>query len=280
MSWRLHFIGSITVSCSCYAWFITPQPWQTYLGWRGSSFSSQRLVAIVSTPPHRFLLSCSSLSSHCSLTRTEKSDQWHHSNTKNFSCSSWKLLVSCARRCFMVLLSRSQTYRQSKTAYWQAYTLHLFPFRHIFFCEWYEIRPPSSWQSQSFMIYPDRKKKPMSRSHKFMFGVTVFMFLLSTAYWTVSLGNLIDTINTYFSSNPNRLTIWSNLFPLFNSLLLINVSEVPSCLKPVQTGHWLLLQKYVLTDCVVVWRAWVLCKFGGKKIFLVPMLFLLCTSCE
>ncbi|KAL5504111.1 hypothetical protein ACEPAH_8184 [Sanghuangporus vaninii] len=51
--------------------------------------------------------------------------------------------------------------------------------------------------------------------------------------------------------------MWPRLFPTFNALILIN---------------------YALTDSVVVWRAWVLCKDGSKAILTIPMFFLICTS--
>ncbi|KAL5504107.1 hypothetical protein ACEPAH_8180 [Sanghuangporus vaninii] len=101
------------------------------------------------------------------------------------------------------------------------------------------------------------KRKTMSKGNKLMFSITIFMFLLSTTYWVSSVGNEISTLVVIFSSSPDRLTVWSSLFTLFNSLLLIN---------------------YVLTDGVVVWRAWVLCKDGSKKILIVPLFLLLCTS--
>ncbi|KAL5504110.1 hypothetical protein ACEPAH_8183 [Sanghuangporus vaninii] len=101
------------------------------------------------------------------------------------------------------------------------------------------------------------KRKTMSKANKLMFSITIFMFLLSTAYWVTSVGSEISTLVDTFSSSPDRPTVWSNLFELFNSLLLIN---------------------YVLTDGVVVWRAWVLCKDGSKKILMVPLFLLLCTS--
>ncbi|KAL5525816.1 hypothetical protein ACEPAG_7153 [Sanghuangporus baumii] len=100
------------------------------------------------------------------------------------------------------------------------------------------------------------KRKTMSKANKLMFSITIFMFLLSTTYWVSSVGNEISTLVVIFSSSPDRLTVWSSLFTLFNSLLLIN---------------------YVLTDGVVVWRAWVLCKDGSKKILMVPLFWLFCT---
>ena len=63
----------------------------------------------------------------------------------------------------------------------------------------------------------------MSKANKLMFSITIFMFLLSTAFWVSSVGNEISTIVVFFSSSPDRLTVWSSLFTLFNALTLINV---------------------------------------------------------
>ncbi|KAL5485980.1 hypothetical protein ACEPAI_7024 [Sanghuangporus weigelae] len=101
------------------------------------------------------------------------------------------------------------------------------------------------------------RRKTMSKANKLMFSITIFMFLLSTAYWVTSIGSEISTLVVTSSSSPDRLTVWSSLSELFNSLLLIN---------------------YILTDGIVVWRAWVLCKDGSKKILMVPLFLLFCTS--
>ncbi|KAL5525814.1 hypothetical protein ACEPAG_7151 [Sanghuangporus baumii] len=101
------------------------------------------------------------------------------------------------------------------------------------------------------------RRKTMSKANKLMFSITILMFLLSTMYWVTSIGSEISTLVIFFSSSPDRSTVWSSLFELFNSLLLIN---------------------YVLTDGIVVWRAWVLCKDGSKKILMVPLFLLFCTS--
>ncbi|KAL5526600.1 hypothetical protein ACEPAF_8324 [Sanghuangporus sanghuang] len=101
------------------------------------------------------------------------------------------------------------------------------------------------------------KKKTMTKANKIMFGMTIFMFLLSTAFWTASVANLIATLNIFYASSPEQSSEWFMLFPLFNALLLVN---------------------YVLTDSVVVWRASVLCKDGSKVILTIPIFFLVCTS--
>ncbi|KAL5526598.1 hypothetical protein ACEPAF_8322 [Sanghuangporus sanghuang] len=92
-----------------------------------------------------------------------------------------------------------------------------------------------------FSSYFLLRKKTMTKANKIMFGMTIFMFLLSTVFWTASVANLIATLNIFYASSPEQSSEWFMLFPLFNALLLVN---------------------YVLTDSVVVWRASVLCKDG------------------
>ncbi|KIK53789.1 hypothetical protein GYMLUDRAFT_250113 [Collybiopsis luxurians FD-317 M1] len=80
------------------------------------------------------------------------------------------------------------------------------------------------------------------------------MFLLSTAYWIASLSTLIQFFQAWFlSADPDTQKTPHYLF-FFNALMLVN---------------------YILTDGVVVWRAWVLCHADGKRA-LIMCLFLLC----
>ncbi|KAE9386386.1 hypothetical protein BT96DRAFT_539351 [Gymnopus androsaceus JB14] len=83
-----------------------------------------------------------------------------------------------------------------------------------------------------------------TRARKILFGITIFMFLLSTAYWIASISTLIQLIQAWFLSvDPDTQTA-PNYLPLFNALVYVN---------------------YILTDGVVVWRAWVLCAGDGRK---------------
>lgn len=79
---------------------------------------------------------------------------------------------------------------------------------------------------------------------KILFGLTIFMFLLSTAYWAASISTLIQLIQAWFLSVDPDIETAPNYLPFFNALVLVN---------------------YILTDGVVVWRAWVLCAADGRK---------------
>lgn len=100
-----------------------------------------------------------------------------------------------------------------------------------------------------------------SLSQKILFGVIVFMFSLSTAYLAVSIADLIVLIKTWYlvvdlseSTGTSRPTV--NLLVLFNALAVIN---------------------YSLTDGVVVWRAWVICRDESRKLLAAPIVMLVLT---
>ncbi|KAE9390780.1 hypothetical protein BT96DRAFT_832962, partial [Gymnopus androsaceus JB14] len=87
-----------------------------------------------------------------------------------------------------------------------------------------------------------------TRARKILFGITIFMFSLSTVYWIASISTLIQLIRAWFLSvDPDTQTI-PNYLPLFNALVLVNKRYF-----------------YILTDGVVVWRAWVICAADGRK---------------
>ncbi|KAJ4498555.1 hypothetical protein C8R41DRAFT_864735 [Lentinula lateritia] len=83
-----------------------------------------------------------------------------------------------------------------------------------------------------------------TRARKILFGMTVFMFLLSTANWIASISTLIQLLQAWFlAPDPDSRSVPTYL-PFFSALILVN---------------------YILTDGVVVWRAWVLCSVDGTK---------------
>ncbi|THU80032.1 hypothetical protein K435DRAFT_768381 [Dendrothele bispora CBS 962.96] len=100
------------------------------------------------------------------------------------------------------------------------------------------------------------KKGLRTRLRKFLFGMTVFMFILSTFLWAVTIVDLIRSIKVWLlDSRPGE--DFPQYFTLFNAFGLVN---------------------YVLTDGVVVWRAWVLCHDENRKALFVPMFLLCCTG--
>ncbi|KAK0444378.1 hypothetical protein EV421DRAFT_1800763, partial [Armillaria borealis] len=90
------------------------------------------------------------------------------------------------------------------------------------------------------------------KSHILLFGMLVFMFSLSTAYWILTLYGDVDLIATSFLHEVSH----DVPMPLINALVLLN---------------------YVLTDGVVVWRAWVICQDEYSKSLILPLVFLCLT---
>ncbi|KAI9433156.1 hypothetical protein H4582DRAFT_2131786 [Lactarius indigo] len=98
-------------------------------------------------------------------------------------------------------------------------------------------------------------------SQKILFGVILFMFSLSTAYLAVSIADLITLIKTWYLSMGLSESTGTNspteaLLILFNALTPIN---------------------YALTDGVVVWRAWIICRDEYRKLLRVPIVMLVLT---
>ncbi|KAJ7282870.1 hypothetical protein C8J57DRAFT_1296814 [Mycena rebaudengoi] len=91
-----------------------------------------------------------------------------------------------------------------------------------------------------------------------IFGVMSFMYMLSAAYWAYSVAGVAQRMLRYIDSavrsgsTPVQSSVlkWS---PLFNAIVLVN---------------------YVLSDGVVVWRAWVICMRHHRKYIYIPMFFL------
>ncbi|KAH9015145.1 hypothetical protein EDB83DRAFT_243746 [Lactarius deliciosus] len=105
------------------------------------------------------------------------------------------------------------------------------------------------------------KKGLRSPSQKILFGVIVFMFSLSTAYLGVSMADLIILIKTWYlvidlSKSTGTRSPTETLLVLFNALAPIN---------------------YVLTDGVVVWRAWIICRDECRKLLRAPIVMLVLT---
>ena len=59
--------------------------------------------------------------------------------------------------------------------------------------------------------------------NRLMFGITIFMFLLSTCYWWVSVINIALKIRRVVYLND--LITWESVFPLFNAVVYINVGK-------------------------------------------------------
>ncbi|KAF7315673.1 hypothetical protein MIND_00082900 [Mycena indigotica] len=96
-----------------------------------------------------------------------------------------------------------------------------------------------------------------------MFGLTLFMYLLSLLFWVYSIADGVDRLQGFvdLAKNPGLrqsdhtpVTLWS---PLINSVIAIN---------------------YVISDGVVVWRARVICLRNHRKWLWISIFFLVCTA--
>ncbi|KAJ7187863.1 hypothetical protein C8R46DRAFT_1340793 [Mycena filopes] len=107
------------------------------------------------------------------------------------------------------------------------------------------------------------ERKLTTRVNKAMFGIITFMYLLSAGYWAFSVAYGADTSRSFISLAKNPLQIqpdhtevtkWS---PLFNAITLLN---------------------YVLSDGIVVWRAWIICRRDHRKYLWITIFFLILTA--
>ncbi|KAK0499653.1 hypothetical protein EDD18DRAFT_1349847 [Armillaria luteobubalina] len=99
------------------------------------------------------------------------------------------------------------------------------------------------------------------KSHILLLCMLVFMFSISTAYWIISVYNdvnLITRLYTHevFADETAATHALIQGMPLMSALVLLN---------------------YALTDGVVVWRAWVLCRDGYSKSLIIPLMLLCLT---
>ncbi|EJD37081.1 hypothetical protein AURDEDRAFT_188167 [Auricularia subglabra TFB-10046 SS5] len=86
---------------------------------------------------------------------------------------------------------------------------------------------------------------------------SLFMFLTSAAYWAASVATLGIRLHAFFIKPSPPLAAASAVYsPIPNSVVLIN---------------------YILSDGVVVWRAWVLCRRDSGRLLYVPVV-LLCSA--
>ncbi|KAF7376469.1 hypothetical protein MSAN_00062600 [Mycena sanguinolenta] len=119
------------------------------------------------------------------------------------------------------------------------------------------------WMVARWLTAFRRERKLKTRVNQVMFGITAFMYLLSVAFWAYSIADGVDRMHQYialaihpFRPIPDHtaVTEWS---PVFNAVTLIN---------------------YVLSDGVVVWRAWIICVRNQRKYLWITIGFLAVTA--
>ncbi|KAI0295056.1 hypothetical protein B0F90DRAFT_1753383, partial [Multifurca ochricompacta] len=111
----------------------------------------------------------------------------------------------------------------------------------------------------SVSTYMIIQKGLRSPGQRVLFAVMIFMFSLSTAFLCVSMADSIVLIKAwYLTINPSTSTKTptEDLLVFFNALVVLN---------------------YVLTDGVVIWRAWVICRDEGKKLLVAAIVMFVLT---
>jgi len=106
----------------------------------------------------------------------------------------------------------------------------------------------------SILTYVMTRDRLEAQSHRIVFAVMWFMFALSTVEWISSMIFMFRVIVAWFSRldpSTHNPPGWPTMI---NAILLIN---------------------YIITDGVVVWRAWVLCADQSTAILMVPVVTLI-----
>ncbi|KAJ7141413.1 hypothetical protein C8R44DRAFT_763377 [Mycena epipterygia] len=91
-----------------------------------------------------------------------------------------------------------------------------------------------------------------------LFIISLFMYILSTAYWAYSVADVVARMQ--FFIDPEHPTLYNQVtkpYDLFNALVLIN---------------------YALSDGIVVWRAWIICSRDHRKFLYLSIVFLILTA--
>ena len=122
--------------------------------------------------------------------------------------------------------------------------------RPMFFCEVLDFICVAPFPYPVF-----RKRGLKSKYNMFTFGMTLFMFALSTAYWASSIANLVAKIRSILIDPSQRSTndiITYHL--LFNAIILINVS-----LSKLLAAACVPILKSILSVCDYGWCCCLAC---------------------
>ncbi|KAJ7497583.1 hypothetical protein FB451DRAFT_237722 [Mycena latifolia] len=100
-----------------------------------------------------------------------------------------------------------------------------------------------------------------ARVDRILLVITLFMYLLSAAYWAYCFADVVNRIQIYMENPYPPLPVISSpvtkWLPLFNAVVLVN---------------------YVLSDGVVVWRARLICSSEDHKYMYFPLFFMILTA--
>ncbi|KAJ3546295.1 hypothetical protein NM688_g5530 [Phlebia brevispora] len=113
------------------------------------------------------------------------------------------------------------------------------------------------------------------RLNKYLLVAILLPFMVSSTYWVIQLTEQLVRVYTFFiePAKRNNLNL-SSYAEMFNAIALINASTHSQSSMALLTG---LPIQYLVSDGIVVWRAWVLCKEDYKKALMAPMFFITLT---
>ncbi len=101
--------------------------------------------------------------------------------------------------------------------------------------------------------------------------LTIASFLLSTAYWALSVALLMSRISGAQSTGKVSL---NDIRTTFNAVILVNCTSL-HCFSFAILTHPIPSMKVLFADGVVVWRMYILCALDfAKGILSIPILFL------
>ena len=100
----------------------------------------------------------------------------------------------------------------------------------------------------------------------------IWMFILSTIYWLFGVAGFMEHLK-HVPFTLRSFQYWSGLM---NALLLTNVCLLVHFVRGTYAKYCL---QYVLTDGVVIWRAWVLCFDDYPKTLILNCCLLGLTFC-
>ena len=128
-----------------------------------------------------------------------------------------------------------------------------------------------------------RQKESMAKMNIAMLVITLFMFAISTTVWALSLASIVQSVKIIHLSDPTRSSedisheldrSRNALYGTATLVFVINVrsfnGHAGSTFKTENSSHL----QFILSDCVVVWRACVLWH-GSKRKLIILFCFLL-----
>ncbi|KAJ3551194.1 hypothetical protein NM688_g4852 [Phlebia brevispora] len=101
-------------------------------------------------------------------------------------------------------------------------------------------------------------KRHISRTNLLLLAAIFVPSFLSSVYWTIEIAEAVMLIDTYFIHRERR-----------NMITITDYAAIPNAIVTIN---------FVLSDAVVVWRAWVLCRTDYARVVQLTIIFLTFTG--